>query len=110
MVVAERRLQQEEAKASAAAEVLKMVEETRQVDMTSLAALRQAKEKLTCAIKRAKSIGVPETELADAEARRRKIHNAIEDLKGSIRVFCRARPLNGREKEEGACEVLRQVD
>ena len=32
-------------------------------------------------------------------SRRKKLHNAIEDLKGSIRVFCRIRPLSGTEKD-----------
>ena len=36
----------------------------------------------------------------EAETRRRKIHNHIEDLKGAIRVFCRVRPLSDKEKNQ----------
>jgi ankyrin repeat protein len=103
-------LRQEEAKASAAAEVVKLVEDLTHLDMSCIASLREAKDKLTFAIKDAKGVGVAESQLVDAEQRRRKIHNTIEDLKGSIRVFCRARPLNNREREEGATEVLEKVD
>jgi len=42
--------------------------------------------------------------------RRRKLHNAIEDLKGSIRVFCRVRPLSGKEKNQGDTDCTKQVD
>jgi len=30
---------------------------------------------------------------------RRKLHNAIQELKGNIRVFCRVRPLSSKEKK-----------
>ena len=30
---------------------------------------------------------------------RKKYYNAIEDMKGKIRVYCRARPLSRSEKE-----------
>lgn len=34
----------------------------------------------------------------------RKLHNTIQELKGNIRVFCRIRPLLGKEVETGkAC-------
>ena len=33
---------------------------------------------------------------------RKKYYNQIEDMKGKIRVYCRARPLSGSEKERGA--------
>ena len=35
------------------------------------------------------------------ETERRKLHNAIQELKGNIRVFCRVRPLLGSEIEHG---------
>jgi hypothetical protein len=54
--------------------------------------------------------GVKEGDLKDAETRRKKLHNAIEDLKGTIRVFCRVRPLSTKEKEEGSTQVCRRTD
>lgn len=41
-----------------------------------------------------------EADVLDAETRRRKIHNHIEDLKGAIRVFCRVRPLSDKEQNQ----------
>lgn len=37
----------------------------------------------------------------------KKIHNTIEDLKGSIRVICRVRPLSKKEKEQGDTDIAR---
>jgi hypothetical protein len=110
VVDAEEMLRLEEAKAVALSNVSKLIEESKKCDVTSIDALRHAKDDLTNAIKEAKVAGVPENDLADAETRRKKIHNTIEDLKGSIRVFCRSRPLNNREKQEGAVEVLHKID
>jgi kinesin family protein C1 len=43
-----------------------------------------------------------EAKTRDDEMVRRKLHNAIQELKGNIRVICRARPALGVEKvEEG---------
>lgn len=33
--------------------------------------------------------------LAEAEVRRRKLHNQLVELQGNIRVFCRVRPAGG---------------
>ena len=43
--------------------------------------------------------GALEEKLRDSEASRRKLHNAVLELKGNIRVFCRVRPLSESEKE-----------
>jgi len=99
-----------EARVTALSNVSHFFMESNQCDATCLEALRKAKDQLTCAIKEAKAVGVAESALVDAEQRRKKLHNSIEDLKGSIRVFCRSRPLNDREKQEGAVEVLHKVD
>jgi hypothetical protein len=37
----------------------------------------------------------------DEALSRKKIHNAMEDMKGKIRVYCRVRPLLGFERERG---------
>ncbi|KAJ7388812.1 hypothetical protein OS493_035596 [Desmophyllum pertusum] len=41
---------------------------------------------------------------------RKKYYNLVEDMKGKIRVFCRARPLSGSEKERGNHEVIKSPD
>ncbi|XP_033106502.1 carboxy-terminal kinesin 2-like isoform X2 [Anneissia japonica] len=40
-----------------------------------------------------------ESNLQEAEAVRRKLHNTVQELKGNIRVFCRVRPLLPSEKD-----------
>merc|ERR1712057_160194 len=72
--------------------------------------LKEAKKKLEVEIGKMKELLLPENEMADAELRRRKFHNAIEDLKGSIRVFCRVRPLSTWELEQGDESIIDQVD
>merc|ERR1719498_1595736 len=87
-----------------------MVRECDNVDMNSIGALRELREKLTVDIKEALDHGVSETDLADAETWRRKVHNRIEDIKGNIRVFCRVRPLSSKEMREGDTAIVSQVD
>ncbi|KAJ2335616.1 kinesin-like nuclear fusion protein [Coemansia sp. RSA 2681] len=45
------------------------------------------------------SIDLLEAKLRNEESMRRKLHNAIQELKGNIRVFCRVRPLLGEERD-----------
>ncbi|CAK0891463.1 unnamed protein product, partial [Prorocentrum cordatum] len=77
-------------------------------DREDIDALSEVKERLKWAIHGARSLGATEDELREAEAVRKSIHNRIEDLKGSIRVFCRVRPPSGREAHEQ--RAARQVD
>jgi kinesin family protein C1 len=56
-----------------------------------LAALRARVAELELALQEA------ETRVRDGEIMRRKLHNAIQELKGNIRVFCRVRPLSSEE-------------
>ena len=37
----------------------------------------------------------------DEALARKKIHNAMEDMKGKIRVYCRVRPILQLEKDKG---------
>ncbi|CAM9623203.1 unnamed protein product, partial [Phaeothamnion confervicola] len=40
--------------------------------------------------------------------RRKKLHNAIEDMKGKIRVYVRCRPTSTKEAERGCAEAVRR--
>jgi protein tyrosine phosphatase (PTP) superfamily phosphohydrolase (DUF442 family) len=107
---AEELLKREEEKIELLAMVTQVLDESKSADTTSIDSLRNAKCKLSDAIQAAKGGGVAETLLAEAELRRRRIHNGIEDLKGSVRVFCRLRPLSSKETNRGDTEVAKQVD
>jgi hypothetical protein len=45
------------------------------------------------------ALGLSEEEVRPLRDRVRKVHNMVQDLKGAIRVFCRTRPFNQREKD-----------
>lgn len=49
--------------------------------------------------KQSSTIEILETQAREDAAMRRKLHNAIQELKGNIRVFCRVRPLLPKELE-----------
>lgn len=72
--------------------------------------LTEIKDRLVASLAKAKSVGISEEELREAEFRRRKVHNALEDTKGQIRVFCRVRPLNSKELSEGDIEAVQIID
>eukprot|EP00927_Polykrikos_kofoidii_P084751 TRINITY_DN9024_c0_g1_i1.p1 TRINITY_DN9024_c0_g1~~TRINITY_DN9024_c0_g1_i1.p1 ORF type:complete len:1293 (+),score=335.19 TRINITY_DN9024_c0_g1_i1:146-3880(+) len=103
-------LKQEEEKERLLGQVRTLMDESKDVNTTCIDSMSSAKAKLSEAIRVAKEAGVPESMLADAEQRRRRIHNGIEDLKGSIRVFCRVRPLSSKEVKEGDTECTKLID
>eukprot|EP00428_Durinskia_dybowskii_P019617 CAMPEP_0170217242 /NCGR_PEP_ID=MMETSP0116_2-20130129/8283_1 /TAXON_ID=400756 /ORGANISM="Durinskia baltica, Strain CSIRO CS-38" /LENGTH=1246 /DNA_ID=CAMNT_0010467869 /DNA_START=69 /DNA_END=3809 /DNA_ORIENTATION=+ len=107
---AEQALAKEELKEKLLAGVKQALEDSKSVDTTSIDALRDSKDKLTRAIQEAVANGVPEISIAEAEIRRKKLHNSIEDLKGSIRVFCRIRPISKKETDAGDNEITKQLD
>jgi len=107
---AETVLQHEEHKQELLAEVLKAVESSLGVDTNKLEELKEAKTGLSDKINVAKEAGVAETDLLEAEQRRRKLHNAIQDLIGSVRVFCRVRPLSNKEEKQGDTNICKQID
>jgi hypothetical protein len=72
--------------------------------------LTAARDQLLADLAHARDLGVPREELASAEQQRRKLHNAIQDLKGQVRVFCRVRPQTATEKLEEDSEMLRVLD
>ena len=47
------------------------------------------------------SIGRLQSELCTEQKRRKQLQNKVIDLQGNIRVYCRVRPINEREKVEG---------
>eukprot|EP00928_Gymnodinium_smaydae_P027335 TRINITY_DN21177_c0_g1_i2.p1 TRINITY_DN21177_c0_g1~~TRINITY_DN21177_c0_g1_i2.p1 ORF type:complete len:1189 (+),score=375.48 TRINITY_DN21177_c0_g1_i2:67-3633(+) len=110
MAEAEAALKQEAVKDELLSKVKAQMEESKSVDTHSIEALRAAKDKLSACILEAKEAGVSEVLLGDAELRRRKIHNGIEDLKGSIRVFCRVRPLSSKETGQGDTNIANMAD
>jgi len=92
------------------AKVREVMEETMSCDMKDVDSVRAAKEKLNEAVMAALAIGVKEDKIYDAEVRRKKLHNTVEDLKGSIRVFCRIRPLSKKETTAGDTNVTKQIN
>jgi len=78
-----------------------------QLGATRLAQLRAG---LVRGLAGAKSAGLPDDEIREAELLRRRVHNAIEDAKGQVRVFCRVRPLSGKELGEGDLEAVQIID
>ena len=100
-------LRREEEKAARLAELQTVLDGCVDVDFADIEALRDAKARLGAAIQAAAAACVAEAHMLPAEQRRKKIHNGIEDLKGSIRVFCRVRPLSTKERESGDVEITR---
>jgi len=72
--------------------------------------LQQAKNILSSTILMAREAGLPETDVAEADKLRRTTHNCIQDLRGSIRVYARVRPISGQETANGDSNVMEQVD
>lgn len=103
-------LKKEKEKAKLLKSVTEALKNSQKADMTDIDSMKEAKDKLAAAITEALGAGVPEADLKEAEARRKKLHNTIEDIKGSIRVFCRIRPLSSKEKEQGDTKVTKGVD
>jgi len=103
-------LQQEAEKQRLLESVQGAMQASNQVDTSSIDALREAKDLLGNTIKVATQAGVTEADLHQAESRRKKLHNIIEDLKGSIRVFCRVRPLSSTEAHNGDTEITKKAD
>lgn len=76
--------------------------------------LKSAEDQVTLLTKEAKSSkkAVEEAGLALNEERklRKKYYNQIEDMKGKIRVYCRARPISGSELERGNANCIDSPD
>lgn len=107
---AEALLEHEQKKVHLLAEVEKVLVQYADVDFADLDSLKEAKVALSEVVIAAKSGNVAEKSLLPAELRRRRIHNGIEDIKGTIRVFCRVRPLSEKERTQGDTNSVQQLD
>eukprot|EP00439_Symbiodinium_sp_Y106_P012838 s5341_g1.t2 len=76
----------------------------------SLEQVKQDRDYIRQAIAKGRAAGLSEEELATAEQQRRRLHNLYQDLKGQLRVYCRVRPLNSRERRIGDKEAMQVVD
>jgi hypothetical protein len=83
--------------------IMQETAKTKDLDQEALEAMKLKTQK---ACKEIVGLGLGEEEVRPLRDRVRKIHNAIQDLKGAIRVFCRSRPFNQREKDNGSKECL----
>ncbi|CAD7965119.1 unnamed protein product [Amoebophrya sp. A120] len=72
--------------------------------------LKQWEKECQQTFKFARLAGVLEADLASLEIRKKKLHNHVEDLKGSIRVFVRVRPFNEREADLGDHNAVAKID
>lgn len=68
-----------------------------------------ARDKLIADLSHAEDIGLPQAEMRSAQFHRRSLHNAIQDLKGQVRVYCRVRPMDANEKMRGDKEDIRII-
>jgi len=80
------------------------------VDKNDEEKLEEAKLSLTNALTECRKCGVAENELTSADAMRKKYHNMLENLKGSIRVFVRVRPISKKEIDQGDSQVINKID
>lgn len=73
-----------------------------------------AQEKVDELTKEVKSLREENKSLSDnynsERILRKKYYNMVEDMKGKIRVYCRARPLSGSEKDRGNYSVIKSPD
>ncbi|KAJ8029772.1 Kinesin-like protein KIN-14I [Holothuria leucospilota] len=87
-----------------------------QIDSLGVAATEalELKEKvgaMTAELKELKTENKTLTENYNSErVLRKKYYNMVEDMKGKIRVYCRARPLSGSEKDRGNYEIVKAPD
>jgi len=79
-------------------------------DKADYESLVECRRRLTYCVKEARDAGAHEVDLSEADGERRRLHNSIQDMKGAIRVFCRVRPLNTREKDIGDAQITQAVD
>jgi len=77
------------------------------MDMESLQRLR---ESFVQNIALARFLDFPDADICQAEAYKRRVHQAIQDKRGQIRVFCRIRPLSPQEVQSADVTVVHKFD
>lgn len=103
------RLEREE---KARCEVCEAVVEATQLDVSvaDVVALRLCRTKLLDALSAAQQAELPRVERQLAEQQRRRLHNALQDMKGQLRVSCRIRPLSAKEKAQQSDHAVYAID
>merc|ERR1719330_1053949 len=82
--------------------VAELVQKFQGVAEDSAEAMTSARDELRDIIMAARRMDCPDTDvLLKAEKLRKVLHNKIQDMKGQIRIICRARPLSKKEAAQG---------
>lgn len=82
------------------------LEKTRETKGKTKEELDAMMEVITPTIEEVLALGLGEEEVRSLRDRKRKLWNAIQDLRGAIRVYCRTRPPNQRENDMGFKSAL----
>eukprot|EP00928_Gymnodinium_smaydae_P032459 TRINITY_DN23501_c0_g2_i1.p1 TRINITY_DN23501_c0_g2~~TRINITY_DN23501_c0_g2_i1.p1 ORF type:complete len:599 (-),score=80.63 TRINITY_DN23501_c0_g2_i1:394-2190(-) len=80
------------------------------VNHSSLPVVKDVRDRLQSELAIAKSAGLAGDDVHPAELQRRRLHNAIRDALGQVRVCCRVRPLTNKEKAAGSEVAVNTVD
>lgn len=90
-------------KLSALESLVAVVSKAKEVDIETgeLDVLEHAKRAILKSVKDVMRAGLCESNVAFADAVRKRIHNKVQDRKGAVRVFCRIRPLSVEEIATG---------
>lgn len=101
-----------ESKTTVWLELCGAVAEARTLDIRTVGPERLSviKHRLFAAVASAVDSGLPEEVVSSAEQDRRRLHNAVLDRRGAVRVFCRIRPLSVNEIASNQTEVIRRRD
>eukprot|EP00397_Hematodinium_sp_SG-2012_P006446 GEMP01006476.1.p1 GENE.GEMP01006476.1~~GEMP01006476.1.p1 ORF type:complete len:534 (+),score=144.25 GEMP01006476.1:257-1858(+) len=86
--------------------VFKVLEKTRDLKGKDEPTLSEWKDLCQATVKDVVKMGLHENELRPLRDRTRKIHNAVQDLKGAIRCYVRTRPQNQRELDNQSRNCL----
>jgi DNA replication protein DnaC len=90
----------------------KLVQEAGSVNLlhADISSLQELKSRFVKCLDIARERNIGGEEMRDAERCRRRFHQAIQDLKGHVRVCCRVRKLNDDERNKNEAEVVHVLD
>jgi hypothetical protein len=111
-------LQKERAELESKVKILSQNVQRLEVELAKLKAaeaqavdLASKVEQLSAQIEKQKTdYVVMEKKYKDEMIQRKRLHNIIEDMKGKIRVYCRARPISQKETDMGSQSIVTIVD